>query len=712
MKALFLAGAAGMLLLGPTARAADELPAVSVSGRIKSVQTLIDRKVYRMSDQIQALTGSAAELLNSLPSVEVDADGNVSLRGDPNVTILIDGKPSSQLSGSRAGDGLLQLSALDIERIEVMTNPPAEFRAAGTGGVINIITRRKVAAGAGGSLQMSAGDHERYLVAASGSYANQDLKLTGAVGLRGEARERLVQSSAAGVGDAGGPYTVSQQSLDEHLHRVIPSARLEGDLKLSERQSISGGLSVRQRDGTRFFDQLSNTQGGDGTPLSTSTRHSDGHEWSRSEDQSLRWRLSNPAAASSLEVWTHRSTDVEHERYTYLDTALLPSAPALTDHLYLNHDMASREWGLDYQSRPDEERTLKLGFARQQDDNVFANAGDSVDPVTGQVLPNPVLTNQFRFRQTVEALYASLQQGWGPWSLLAGLRGERTATLGGQLSMGVSNQRHYGGAYPSLRLERSLDDAVSWSLGYGKRVTRPEGEALNPFIDHQDIHNLRAGNPALLPQETQSLELGRRVEQARESHGFTVYVREARNSVTTLTQLLSPGVTLNTLSNLPLSRSYGLEFNREQTLSPVWSYRISGNAFHTEIDASALGFSGLRATSGLNLKASLDFKPGAADQAQLTFSRADKRLTPQGEIAAINLVNIGYRHQWSPRITIFATLSDVFNGQRFQRQLDTAGLSQTYSRQQLGRVFFLGLSCSFSGTKPAKSPAFDYDKAD
>lgn len=107
-------------------QAADELPAVKVSGKVAAVQSLIDRKIYRVTNDVQALTGSVADLLNSLPSIDVDADGNTSLRGDPNVTILIDGKPSAQLSGSKAGDGLLQLSARDVERIEVMTNPPPE----------------------------------------------------------------------------------------------------------------------------------------------------------------------------------------------------------------------------------------------------------------------------------------------------------------------------------------------------------------------------------------------------------------------------------------------------------------------------------------------------------------------------------------------------------------------------------------------------------
>jgi outer membrane receptor for ferrienterochelin and colicin len=691
-------------------QAADELPAVKVSGKVAAVQSLIDRKIYRVTNDVQALTGSVADLLNSLPSIDVDADGNTSLRGDPNVTILIDGKPSAQLSGSKAGDGLLQLSARDVERIEVMTNPPPEFRSAGTGGVINIITRRKAPTGPSGNLQLSAGNRSRYVLGAAGSYGSESLKLSGALGLREEDRQRAVRSQSSGLDDTGGATTTSEQRLDEHLRRLIPSAKLDADWRASDQDSVSANVSVRQRSGDRFFDQLSTTRAVDGSLLEASTRHSDGHEWSRTEDQGLRFKRSIKDRGESIEAWLHRSTDRERERYAYLDTPTSPAGPVKRDHLYLNHDLATRELGLDYLHRWSDERSIKLGYALERDDNGFDNSGDTVDPASGQTLLDPALTNRYRYQQTIRALYASLQAAWNDWSVQGGLRGEQTSARGDSLDGAAPSQRRYTGLYPSLRMERSID-VTTWSMGYGKRLSRPDAEALNPFVDHQDVHNLRAGNAGLLPQETQSLELGWRIEHPRDGHGATAYIRHTRNSLTTLTQLVSPGVTLSTLANLPVTRAFGVEFNREGALAPAWSYRVSGNAFHSEIDATSLGITGLKSTAGLNLKASLDYRPDATDQAQVSFSRTDKRLTPQGQIAAINLVNMGYRHSLGPGVAIFSTVSDLFNGQRFHRQLDTPVLQQSYARQQLGRVFFLGLTFSASGSK-GKGQGFDYEKGD
>jgi len=686
----------------------QSLSSVVVSGKSSTVQTLVDRKVYKLTDEVQALTGSAADVLNALPSITVDIDGNVSLRGDSNVTILVDGMPSAQLSGAKGGDGLLQISAKDIDRIEVMTNPPAQYKAAGTGGVINLVTRKNRQAGPSGTAQLSAGNKDRYVLGVSGGYGGKALNLTGALGLREDERERIVNSVL--ISSPGASSTASSQALDEHIRRVIPSVKLGIDYKLNETQSLSANLNVRQRNGDRYFDQHTEEHSAAKTLLSASDRHSDGHEWSRSQEQGVRFKQALRDASESIELSLHQSTDVERERYAYRNTATLPPAPVSRDRLFLNHDLRTDDLGLDYSRNLAPDRSLKFGYGQQRDDNGFDYAADNADPASGLFVRNDALTNQFHYRQTVHALYASYQLMVADWSVVAGLRGERSSTLSQQINNGVSSRHSEGDLYPSLNLERTTDETKTWSLGYSKRVTRPDAEALNPFIDAQDTHNLRAGNANLLPQKTQSVELGFRLALPKQSYGLTGYVRDSRNSVTSLTQAISPDVTLTTLTNLPRSRALGLEFNVDAPLSASWAYRFSGNLFQSQIDASALGFNGLRSTAGLNLKASLDYRPTATETAQISMSRVGKRLTPQGEVAAIELVNLGFKHQVQSDLSVFMTVSDLFNGQRFRRSLSTATLGQTYQRQQQGRVIFLGLNYSFGSSKKNKGATFDYDQ--
>jgi outer membrane receptor for ferrienterochelin and colicin len=161
--------ALGLILACSGAKAADEPPrppdasldTIVVSGQKLSVETRIDRKIYSVPSDVQSTFGSLSDVLTVIPSIEVDGDGVVSLRGDPKVLILIDGKPSTQFSGPSAGQNLQSIPAKDIERIEVLTTPPPQFKADGAAGVINIILRKKRSKGYAGSIQGSLDNGER-----------------------------------------------------------------------------------------------------------------------------------------------------------------------------------------------------------------------------------------------------------------------------------------------------------------------------------------------------------------------------------------------------------------------------------------------------------------------------------------------------------------------------------------------------------------------
>jgi outer membrane receptor protein involved in Fe transport len=270
--------------------------------------------------------------------------------------------------------------------------------------------------------------------------------------------------------------------------------------------------------------------------------------------------------------------------------------------------------------------------------------------------------------------------------------------------------RRCSGLYPSLNLERPLDAQATLSFGYSRRLARPNPDDLDPYIDRHDSQNLQGGNPNLLPQQSQSLEAGYRVEAEKQTYGVSAYLRRFTNSFTDLTTLAGPGVLLTTKANLPSSKAGGFEFNTDGPLARTLSYRLAGNLFYSQVDATALGASGLASTTGLNLKASLDYRPTAIDTAQLSATRADKRLTAQGYIAAINLLNLGYKRQLSPDLTLVATVSDLFNGQRQVRTVNTTTLTETYERDQAGRIAYIGLVYTLGAQKKSKSAAFEYDQ--
>ena len=711
LAALYVPAAPGQS--PPTATAApppatDADTTIVVTARHLQVETLVDRKVYHVGDDVRGTSGSAADLLTAIPSVEVDADGIVALRGETSVLILVDGRPQAQLSGPLAGDALQQMAAQDIERIEVITNPSAQYKAEGIGGIINIITRRSHRQGWSGGANASAGNDRRYQLGSNGDYRNQDLHLSAALGLRQDDRQRQILSTETVPYGAGSGVLRSQSELDEHIRRRLPQAKLGIEYALDERRSLTASAVRGGRTGERTFTQDTAAESAPGVPGSAGQRDSVGREWSMDSDRRISFDQKFADPEETLRLTAHRSTFHEREYYTYTNFTLLPPAAPTQDGLDLSEDQASNEFGVDYARPLGDGRRLKVGANLQADDNTYGNAADTVDPVSGARIVNAALTNEFRYLQRVGAAYASLESAAGAWTVLTGLRLEQTHSDARQITDASSMQRGYRQAFPSVHADYTLSEAQTVSLSAGRRIARPDAGALNPYVDRQDIHNLRAGNPGLLPQVTLSFELGYAVETKERSYGLTGYLRKSHDSVTDLAQALAPDVVLTTKVNLPRSNAAGLEFLANGHLTPALRYALSGNVFYSQIDATALGAPGLASTRGINAKASLDYRSQAAGAWQLSATRSDKRLTPQGYVGAINIVNAGCKYPLRTGLDFVTTLSDLFNGQTLVRTASSPALSDTYRRHVGGHLVYAGLVYHFGAGTKAKAEGFEY----
>ena len=703
-----------ILIFLACAAAQGEEPAqsIDVTAQKLPVQSLIDRKVYSVTEDLQSVTGSAADILDRIPSVEVDGDGAVTLRGDSNVLILVDGKPVAQLTGSTAGTWLQQFPANDIEKIEVMTTPPAQYKADGSGGAINIVTKRNRAPGLSGSLQVSAAQRERFLTSGSAAYSTGDLTLTGGVTLRRDVKQRLVSDDRMAVDPQSGDWVHSVESLHENLVRLSPLVKAGLDYKIGDGGKLSLSVDHKELIGHRTFSQSDDSGAPAGPVDSISLRASDGREWNMAGGQSAAFEQELSHPGETLKLSWQRSTQREREHYTYGDLypLPLPEAPPGTDHLHLSLDLVKNEVSADYARPLGDDQTLKFGYDFDDQANAFDNAGDSLDPATGLPVGNPAITNHFRYHQQIEAAYGGYQAAWESWTLQSGVRVEETDVHTDQIIGDLRSSHSYFRAYPSLHADYQLDEEQSLSGGLSRRVNRPDPEDLDALVDYQDIHNLRAGNPDLLPQDTWSLEGGYSFEGKKSSYGLTLYGRDSHNAVTTVTQVVSADVVLVTKVNLPQSRSGGVEFTSNGSLLPELSYGVSGNLFYNEIDAGAFGGAGLQSTVGLNLKANLDWRPTAEDTAQISFSRSDKRLTPQGYLGAIDLVNFGYKRQLRSDLAAVGTFSDALDGQILRRVVTTPTLQDDYRRQQYGQLLYVGLVYSFGATKKSKGDGFDYDR--
>jgi len=695
-----------------TANAPGALETIVVAAPKLAVENRIDRKVYNVTADVQSTFGSLGDILNAIPSIDVDPDGIVSLRGDSNVLVLIDGKPSTQLSGSAAGDNLQSIAAADIERIEVMTTPPAQFKAEGAAGVINIITRKRRPQGVAGSLQASAGSHGRFNFGGNSSYASGPLTLALTAGFRHDYRDRLLQSDVRTPNGGAGSTVDSASVLREQIHRQVPALGLSSQYAWDENQSLRASVDWSERGGLRSYAQRNDGTAADGALESLAQRSSRGHDPEFSHDEKLGYTRDLGGRDGKIAVNLHRSTSEQLEHYDYADDGLLPPTGTALSSLTLLENQAETDVGVDYALPLRESHTLKLGYAFEQDASRYGNFGATIDPLTRLAAVEPTLTHDFAYRQQIDAAYASYQAGSGAWNALAGARAELTRTAADQLTEGTTSSGSYFGLFPSLHVDRSLSAVSTLSLGASRRISRPDPGNLDPYVDHEYTPNLRAGNAALQPQYTQSYELGYGYERDRSTLQVTGYYRRNRDSVTDLTQYLGNGLSLTTKVNLPRNDATGIEITASGNATAAVTCSLSSNLFHSQIDASALGTPGLRSTNGINAKFKLDYRATAADTAQLLLTRTDKRLTPQGYVSAIDVVSLGYKHRLRRDMTAVATVSDLFNGQRTERLESTPAFSGDYLRAVQGRVVYVGVVYTFGGTSKGKEAKLEYDPAD
>jgi outer membrane receptor protein involved in Fe transport len=682
---------------------------VVVTARKLEVETLIDRKVYSIEADVQSAFGTVSDVLTAIPSIDVDTDGVISLRGDSNVLILVDGKPSPLFSGPNAGENLQSIPAKDIERIEVITNPPAQFKADGTAGVINIVTRRQREDGTAGSVQLSLGSSGRSLVGGNVAHKAGALSLGLNATYRQDYKARSSHSDLVSLDPASGLPVDHASTIHERVRRSSPPVALTASYTFNDRQTLTASLSRTGRAGHRAYTEENDARAADGSLLGSALRLSDGHDREVNVDSELGFTQTFARPGETLDLSLHHSGSTESEHYDYTNVPVLPAAPTYYNNLGFHDEHGVLEAGLDYVRPLPRGRTLKAGGSFEQDDFLYRSAGYDVDLGSGTQVENPLLHDDFSYWRQIASLYATLQATHGAWSWLGGLRTEYARTEGRQLMQDVATATHALEVFPSLHVERSLSDRSTLSVSASRRVSRPEPDALDPFVDREYTPNLRAGNADLKPQYTRSFEVGYAYEGGAWTASVTGYYRQNRDSATEVTRDLGGGFTLQTRTNLPRNDSAGLEFTATGHLLPRLAYSASGNAFYSEIDATALGTPGLRTTAGLNGKLKLDWRATATDSAQLTINRNDRRLTPQGSVGAVTVVNLGMRHQLRPTLTAVATLSDVFSSQRFERWSTTPTFSSHALRTWQGRVLWFGLVQAFGSSKKDKPPSFEYD---
>jgi outer membrane receptor protein involved in Fe transport len=684
------------------APAADKPNDVVVTGTRSDVIATPDRVSFNVANDLQVQTGTVADALRSVPGVEVDLQGRVSLRGDPGVTILIDGRPSAMLRGENRGDVLLSMPAGQIERVEVITNPSAALSPEGSGGVINLVTKQARKGTRSATVRATLGGEGRGAINLSGVRSGSGLTVTGDLGFRRMTGEASATQLRSRLDPGSGSFATSRQESELDNTNAAASARLGVEYDLDKKNRLSTEFSYRAAAGA--VERLDSFVSQRADP--SYERASDIDLYQRGLGARASWRRTLPGKEHEFVA----DLEVEKGRLRREVDAVTDFAAGTRAHEQIGNAGRRAEYSakLDYKKPMGKEGSLNLGYQGNVGRSAFDSFG-ARGSTFDALFPVPGLTNSFEYDQIVHAFFGTYRFPIGKLDVQAGLRLEQVETEIRQITDAVSFERDYFRAYPTLHLGYELSRTDQLRGSYSRRIQRPSPQDLNPYTFYIDPQNVRRGNPFLLPEVTDSFEIAWQHRKAGSFYSLTGFYRRSSGGVTDLLSDLGGGVFLTTRANLATARRAGVELVANGKLSKTLTYNASGSFLWNEIDPRAGGFSAPRSGTTGTARANLTWQPTKKDFFQLNGNYSGKQLLPQGYRRSGGIVNLGYRRKVDDRLSLLVTGQNVLDSVRQVTVFETPTLRDRFTQRGTGRIVLLGLVYNLGGQTGRKKPEPGFD---
>jgi hypothetical protein len=490
------------------AEATNGLNEIVIVAEKTTVDIRLDKKIFNIGKDLSIRGGNASDVLGNVPSVQVDVEGNVSLRGNENVTILIDGRPSA-LVGMNGADALRQIPAEAIEKVEVITSPSARYDAEGTAGILNIILRKNKLVGFNGSLQLDLGIPERIGTAFNANWRTEKWNFFTNTGFRYNATPGNAFSDSDFLSSTAQNARVLESRKFGRLSRSLFTS-FGAEYYLTPNSSVIGNIvfnrgnddDVNTNDIKRF-----NSEGV--INEATFRTESEGEDENRIQ-YTVDYVNNFSQNGRKLSISSQYSTEAENvlNNITEVDTSL----NLLNDleQVIEDQDENSGLFQVDYVHPVGEDIQYEAGYRGNYRDifNSFFLAERQDFENNGPLVPDAGLNNSFNYEEFVNAAYFQYGQKFNKISLLAGVRYEYTSIEITQQTATTKDNRSYGNLFPTVNLGFEFEDGENITLGYNRRIRRPRGRSLNPFPSRSSESNIYSGNVALNPVITDALDLG------------------------------------------------------------------------------------------------------------------------------------------------------------------------------------------------------------
>ncbi len=665
-----------------------QLGEVEVRAEKSQLEFKMDKRVFNVGQDLTSAGGSALDVLNNVPSVDVNIEGEVSLRGNPNVQMLINGKPSVLTDGNSLGT----ITAEMIEKIEVVTNPSAKYDAEGTSGIINIVIKKEDKKGLNGAFSINTGYPANHSVGLSMNRRTEKFNLFSQFGVgkrtyipsfNGETTDRTNENPSTFFNEGSG-----------HKHEQFYNVILGTDYHINDYNvlTLSGhyAYEIEDQDSetnywTETFDSNINSQW-QREEITEATNPKYEYElnykksFERHKDQSL--------TASASGAYFGKDS-----KSLYLNTPLDNNEVNPNQQIATDYGNASYAFMTDYVHPFTEKSVLETGAKYDiqllDNDYLLKNEKD------GEWITDPDYANIFNYTQKVAAAY--ITYAWEPnkFGLKIGSRLEHTQLKTELQSTNEENNRVYSNLFPSAHLSYKLSRHLSFQTGYSRRISRPSWRSLNPFSSLQDNYNLSKGNPALQPEFTDAFELTAIQIWDKASLSASVYYRYT-NDVITYVIDVQDSLTVRYPENIGESFNTGIELNGK--IEPVkWfallfdanmmAYKRKGDFNDRSYDFNSSNWSG-RLTSKFKFPEDVD--------AEFVVRHHSKYRNIQSTSQPETYADFGIKKKLlKGRAVINFSVRDMFASRTSVSISDTPEFYRYSERMRDGRRIILGFSYGF-----------------